>query len=51
MNIKLKTLASSTRLPALPGTQARRSTTTDGAPGFHDGAGFPEACNNYIHQS
>ncbi|MCZ7383775.1 MAG: hypothetical protein O8C63_03390 [Candidatus Methanoperedens sp.] len=27
------------RLPALPGTQARR-ITTDGAPGFHDGAGF-----------
>lgn len=28
-----------TRLPALPITHARRSTT-DGEPGFHDGAGF-----------
>ncbi|MCZ7384743.1 MAG: hypothetical protein O8C67_01275 [Candidatus Methanoperedens sp.] len=39
MNLKTPTLATA-RLPALPIPQARRSITTDGAPGFHDGAGF-----------
>jgi len=39
MNHQIFTLASS-RLPALPGIQARRSPTTDGAPKFHVGAGF-----------
>ncbi|MGB8215737.1 MAG: hypothetical protein WCE94_00385 [Candidatus Methanoperedens sp.] len=38
MNLKTLPLASA-RLPALPIPQARR-ITTDGAPGFHDGAGF-----------
>ncbi|MDD5474733.1 MAG: hypothetical protein PHU34_11405 [Candidatus Methanoperedens sp.] len=37
------------RTPALPGTQARR-ITTDGAPGFHDGAEISKQINHNYNE-